>query len=107
MADRLIVQQGRRGMDARCTIQPDEVHSRRTADVLVVFDGQVVGSYRPVGRAAPDLSTRLAGVVNDVDVLVIRVQLVSRRAHLGRAPEECVARLTVGTKVPAAAGQAT
>ena len=94
----VVEQRGRRRRRSGGPVIANEVDPRLAAGA---------GIDRPVGRARVDLRVRLARVVHDVDPFVRAVGLVGRRAHLGVAPEEGVARLAVGVEVAAVARVAT
>ena len=98
MAGGLAVDQRWRRMGAGRTVEAGEEDRRLTA---VPWGRRVVG--RPGGRV---LGARLRRVVDDVDVLMRRIELVGRRSLLRVAAEERVARLTVVGEVAAVARDA-
>src|SRR4029079_15372110 len=98
VAGDLAVDRRWRRVRAGCTVEAGEIDLRLTA---VPRAGRVV--RRPGGRV---LGARLRCVVDHVDVLMRRVELVGRRPLLRVAAEERVARRAVVREVAAVARDA-
>jgi hypothetical protein len=99
----LRIDQYRRCVRACRAVQPEEVDARLAADVLVRGGRQIFGDDRTIRGTARHLRAGNRRVVDHVEVVVHLVLLVRRRAHLGAAPHERVARIAGGGGVTAIA----